>query len=292
MCAIRLKRASYLLILIILIVTNNLFAQTSNDLFSINNRVSFGNYLFCDRDYIRAIDEFNAVLKKEWNDSLQFKIATSYYRMGMFDKSIFEFQKINSDANLIMLANFESIRSFYMIGDYNNLRDKISNYFAVMGESHKLSKLYNYSLLMDDSELPEKSKYVIHFNNDEKEKISNYYDWKTNPPYKSPTKGALMSVFIPGLGKAYAGEVGDGITAFLLTGLFTYLAVDKFQNDNTTSGWIFASIATFFYAGNIYGSATAVQNYNAGIKFNFDNEVKLYLNEKDQFIPTPKHLCN
>ena len=101
-----------------------------------------------------------------------------------------------------------------------------------------------------------------------------------------------MSALIPGLGKIYADEVGDGITAFLLTGLFTYLAVDKFQNDHTASGWLYASIAAFFYSGNIYGSATAVQNYNAGIKFNFDNEVKLYLNKKDQFIPTPKHLCD
>jgi len=292
MNTIRLKSISYLFMLFSLMIINNLFAQKRDALLSNNNRISFGNYLFCDRDYIRAIDEFNAVLEKEWNDSLQFKIATSYYRMDMFDKSISEFQKINTDVNLIKLASFESIRSFYMIGDYNILRDKISNYFIVKGESQKLSKLYNYSLLMDDSELPEKSKYLIHFNSQERDKISDFYSWKSDPPYKSTTKGALMSAVIPGLGKAYAGEVGDGITAFLLTGLFTYLAVDKFQNDHTTSGWFFASVAAFFYAGNIYGSATAVQNYNAGVKFNFDNEVKLYLNEKNQFIPTPKHLCD
>ena len=106
-----------------LMIINTLFAQKRDDLLSISNRISFGNYLFCDRDYIRAIDEFRAVLDKEWNDSLQFKIATSYYRMGMFDKSISEFQKINTDFNLISLATLESIRSFYMIGDYNILRD-------------------------------------------------------------------------------------------------------------------------------------------------------------------------
>ena len=292
MSASRLKRALYLLILFCFVATNNLFAQTLDDLFSTNNRIAFGNYLFCDRDYLRAIDEFNSVLIIDWNDSLQFKVATSYYRMDMFDKSIIEFQKIKTDVKLIKLANLESIRSIYMIGDYNNLRDEINNYFIVMGESQKLSKLYNYSLLMDYSELPEKSIYLSHFNSEEGEKISEYYSWKSDPPYKSPTKAALMSALIPGLGKIYADEVGDGITSLLLTGLFTYLAVDKFQNDQTASGLLYASIAAFFYSGNIYGSATAVQNYNAGIKFNFDNEVKLYLNEKDQFIPTPKHLCD
>lgn len=286
-----LKRASYLLALFGLIIVNNLFAQERSNLLSPKNRIAFGNYLFCDRDYLRAIDEFKSVLKNEWNDSLQFKVATSYYRMGMFNKSIFEFQKIIADVELIKLAKFESIRSLYRVGDYGNLRDEINNYFIVMGESQKLSKLYNYSLLMDYSELPEKSIFLSHFNAEEKNKISEYYNWKYNPPYKSPAKAALMSALIPGFGKIYADEVGDGITAFLLTGLFTYLAVDKFQNNHTSSGWLYASIAAFFYSGNIYGSATAVQNYNAGIKFSFDNKVKFYLNEKDQFIPTPKHLC-
>ena len=100
-----------------------------------------------------------------------------------------------------------------------------------------------------------------------------------------------MSAIIPGLGKVYADEIGDGITGFLFTGLFTYLAVDKFQKDQTTSGWLFTALAAFFYGGNIYGSATAVQNYNASIKFNFDNEVNFYLNKRDHFLPKPKYLC-
>ncbi len=292
MITIGLKRTSCLLVLFALVEINNLSAQVSSDLLSYKNRMAFGNYLFCEGDYLRAVDEFKSVLASEWNDSLQFKVATSYYRMGLFDKSILEFQRIETDVELNRLAKLESIRSVYQIGDYNKLREKISNYFIVMGESHKLSKLYNYSLLMDSSPLPAKSIYLSHFSSEEKKKVSEYYDWKINPPYKSPTKAAVMSAIVPGLGKIYANEVGDGITAFLLTGLFTYLAVDKFQNNKTGSGWLYASIAAFFYSGNIYGSATAVQNYNAGIKFNFDNKVKFYLNEKKQFIPPPKYLCD
>lgn len=292
MIATALKRAAYLIASFTLFGINNLCAQKQNDLFSTNSRTAFGNYLFCNRDYLRAIDEFKSVLANEWNDSLQFKVATSYYRMGLFDKSLFEFQRIITDVDLIKLAQFESIRSYYQIGDYNNLRNEIYSYYILMGESHKLSKLYQYSLLLDNSHLPEKSIYLSNFSSNDENKISEYYDWKINPPYKSPTKAALMSALIPGLGKIYANKIGDGITAFLLTGLFTYLAVDKFQNNHSSSGWLYASIAALFYTGNIYGSAAAVQNYNAGIKFNFDNEVKFYLNERDQFIPTPKHLCD
>lgn len=292
MIAIGLKRISYLFILFSLTIVNNIFAQDSDKLLSNKNRIAFGNHLFCEKDYLRAIDEFQSVLKTEWSDSLQFKVANSYYRMGMFDKSAFEFNKIITDVNFTNLAQLEKIRSFYQLGNYNKLRDEIKNYYLVMGESQKLSKLYHYSLLMDYSELPEKSSYLSHFNTNEKKKISEFYNWESNPPYKSPTMAAIMSAIIPGSGKVYAEEIGDGITAFLLTGLFTYLAVDKFQNNHTACGWLYASIATFFYAGNVYGSAAAVQNYNAGIKFNFDSEVKLFINERNQFLPTPKHLCN
>ena len=292
MITIGLKRISYLLILFNFILANTHFAQDSNNLLSNKNRIAFGNYLFYEHDYLRAIDEFNSVLKMEWSDSLQFKVATSYYRMSMFDKSVLEFNKIITDVGLARSAQLERIRSFYQLGNYNKLRDKIKSYYLVMGESQKLSKLYNYSLLMDYSALPEKSIYLAPFNTEEKNKIAQFYNWESNPPYKSPTMAALMSAIIPGSGKVYANEIGDGITAFLLTGLFTYLAVDKFQNNHTASGWLYASIATFFYAGNVYGSATAVQNYNAGIKFNFDSEVKIFINERKQFLPTPKHLCN
>lgn len=292
MRATELKKISFLFVIIILIGTSRQIAQEQNDLLSFNNRVSFGNYLLCERDYLRAIQEFQAVLVKEDNDSLQFKVATSYYRMGMFDQSISEFKKVATDEDLVDLANMGRIRSYYQIGNYNKLRDEINNYYVLMGESQKLSKLYNYSLLLDYSQLPEKSIYLSQFSEEEKYKISEFYNWKSSPPYKSPTKAALMSALIPGLGKIYADEVGDGITAFLLTSLFTYLAVDKFQNNHNASGWLYASIAAVFYSGNIYGSATAVQNYNAGIKFNFDREVKFYLNGKNQFIPTPKHLCD
>ena len=58
----------------------------------------------------------------------------------------------------------------------------------------------------------------------------------------------------------------------LFTGVFTFLAVNNFRNDHPTRGWIFSGLAAYFYAGNIYGSAAAAQNYNAAVKFTFDTE--------------------
>ncbi len=287
------KLTAYLFLLISIFAVTNSSAQKNNSLLSLQNRKAFGNYLFCDKDYLRAINEFNSVLKIQWNDSLQFKIATSYYQMNNFDRAYIEFQKIPLNSSIYEQSKFEKFRALFKSGKYLFLCGKIEKDMTnTSSNSLELLRLRNSTLLLENNLLPSKNDFISVFGKDDKNKVSNFYSWKLNPPYKSPTKAAIMSAIIPGSGKIYANEVGDGITAFLLTGLFTYLAVDKFQNNQNSSAWLYTSIAAFFYAGNVYGSATAVQNYNAGIKFNFESEVKLFINERNQFLPTPKYLCN
>lgn len=283
----------YFLALLLLLIQNAISAQSLNsNIFSTNNRKIFGDYLFCEKDYLRAIDEYNEVLKHSWSDTLQYKIGLSYFYMGRYFTAEKSFAKLFQSNSLSDEAKLEYYRAIFYLGDYpifrNQLEDKgrfPTNY--TIG----LDRLKAYSYFMDDSQLPAETEIISKFDNSDVKWISEFYSWKKDPPFKSPTKAAIMSAIIPGLGKVYAGEIGDGITAFLFTGLFTYLAVDRFQKDQTTSAWLFTALAAFFYGGNIYGSATAVQNYNASIKFNFDSEVKFYLNKRNHFLPKPKHLC-
>ena len=263
-------------------------AQNENVFFSVNNRLRFGNYLFNDHDYLRAINEYKAVLKSSWNDTLQFKIGLANYKMGKYRLAIGEFGKVKKKSKLKSQAELEKIRSFYKLGNYRLLRNKISEIMDASSQKINLLRLNNISFLLDKSPLSDKKTITENFENNDRSKIETYYNFKINPPYKSETKAGVLSAIIPGLGKVYADETGDGITAFLLTGIFTYLSVNKFQNNHIASGWLYASIAAFFYAGNIYGSVAAVQNYNAGIRFNFENEVKIFINKRNQFLPVPR----
>lgn len=283
-----------LVVIISFLLYSPLFAQiTSNNLFSNKNRLAFGNHLFFEKDYLRAIHEFSEILNNRWSDTLQFKIALAYSRMDQFDNANLEFQKINPNSPIYKECAFEKFRLLFKSEKYSELQNKIKKFeLSKETKSIELLRLFNSSLLLNSSELPSKNSFIFSFEEIDRNKIFEYYNFKTNPPYKSPTKAAIMSAIIPGLGKIYANEVVDGISAFLLTGLFTYLAVDKFDKQQHTSAWLYTALAAFFYSGNIYGSAAAVQNYNAGIKFNFENEVKLFINERNQFLPTPKFLCD
>ena len=271
-----------------------IYAQTNyNDLFSPVNRKAYGDYLFCEQDYLRAIEEYEEVLNQVKNDTLQYRIGLSHFYLGNHNLAQSCFEKLFNYSSFSDDAKLEYLRSAFYNNDYRVFREIVNEKkLELQKYSNNVKRLSTFSHLMDDSTIPDETKFLSSFDLVDQESVRQFYIWKENPPYKSPTKGAIMSAIVPGLGKVYANEIGDGITGFLLTGLFTYLAIDKFQKNQTTSAWLFTAAAAFFYGGNIYGSATAVQNYNASIKFNFDNEVKLYLNEKNNFLPPPKYLCD
>ncbi|MBU0475829.1 MAG: hypothetical protein KKF62_16910 [Bacteroidetes bacterium] len=279
-------------ILFSIVAISQLLAQTEkSNIFSDKNRLAFGNYLFCEHDYLRAVDEFSAVLKNSWNDTLQFKIAESYARMQQFNQAYTEFQKLEEKSALNTQGEYEKLRMLFKSENYSRLQKEVEKSKLISSNNYfHLLRLMNSSMLLSNAQLPPKSSFLYLYEEDDKSKIAEFYNWKQNPPYKSPTKAAIMSI-IPGLGKIYANEIGDGITSFILTGLFTYLAVNKFEKQQQSSAWLYTAFAAFFYSGNIYGSVAAVQNYNAGIKFNFDNEIKVFINERNQFLPTPKFLC-
>jgi tetratricopeptide (TPR) repeat protein len=85
-------------------------------------------------------------------------------------------------------------------------------------------------------------------------------------PQKSELLAGILAAILPGSGYVYAGHYGDGLTAFLLNGLFIAGTVTAVQ-----SGWYAASglsggIGLPFYIGNIYGSMNAAKKYNNGIR--------------------------
>jgi TM2 domain-containing membrane protein YozV len=268
--------------LLILLLAQNLSYGQNSDLFSPNNRLIFGNYLFEEQDYLRAIDEYRSYLVVYPNDTLNFKIGFAQSQMGNFSDSKNYFEELISKSIFIDESEFELLKINYLQENFSDLRSK--NYSSSKFRSEIL-KLQHYSYLSDEIDLPDSNLLFSIYNDEELLYIRTFYNRKLNPGYKSETFAAILSAVIPGAGKIYAGETGDGITALILTGLFGFLAYDNFQADHKTRAWIFTGLTAFFYAGNIYGSAAAAQIYNAGIKLNLENEIQVFINQKKYFTP-------
>lgn len=249
------------------------------DLYSPGNRRLFADYLYCQKDYLRAADEFKEILRLSDVDTLHFKIGLSYLKSGSFDSATIYFENIKVKTSLYDISQLEYYKSQFMLNHFDMVELGSSLYTPI----NKLSK---FSLLLGNTEqFQDKNKFLLPFEGIERETVSGFYDRKLDPPYKNELTAGILAALIPGAGKIYTKNYSDGIFAFLVTGLMSYISYTDFKAHHEFRGWLFAGLGTFFYGGNIYGSIASVQIYNAGIKFKLNSDIKLYLEENNYFVP-------
>ena len=273
----------------LLFLVNLITAQSidkTEGLFSPQNRLKFGNYLFDEKDYLRSVYEFREYLKSENNDTIRFRMAFAFSEIGRLTEAGDNFKGLFFSSLLSEEAKLEYFKIKFFEGNTDVFRDLVqTSPFVPQTYQKDISRLNQLSYLIEGNSLPDSSEIENLFSDNEKIELLKFYLRKKNPGYKSPTTASVLSAIVPGLGKIYADEIGDGVTAFVFTGLLTFLAYDNFKAEHNFRAWIFTGLASWFYAGNIYGSAAAAQNYNAGIRFNFNNDLKIYLDSKNYFLP-------
>lgn len=242
----------------------------------------FADFLFCEKDYLRAIDEYNKYLNITANDTVQFKIALAYSKMNEFNQAFTNLAKIKRTSVFYKDGMNEKLKLLFI---QNN--DSAFYQFAgkIVTTDKKFQKLYNIYRLLSEVNFKNNENFLFPFDDEEKISLEKFYDQKLNPPYKSEFLAGILSALIPGSGKIYTEEYGDGITAFVLTGLFTYLAYTNFDHKHYTRAWIFTAVSAGFYTGNVYGSVASAQIFNAKVNFDFENGLKLFLQDKNYFTP-------
>jgi TM2 domain-containing membrane protein YozV len=257
--------------------------STSFDFHSPQNIKLFADHLFCEGDFLRAVEEYTSVQNIFCNDTINLKIMLGYSNLGLFKLSNEVFKSISNksvfypDGYLISMKNELRIKS-------KPLKYPISSSFNLL-QQESFYRLVSVSTLYGEKSVVTKKDFLSVFAAEDQDAVSHLYNYKFDPPYKSPTLAGIFSTVIPGSGKMYVGEWGDGITSLLVTGLFAFLAYDNFQADHTARAWLFTGVGAFFYAGNIYGSIAAAQIFNAKIDFEFSNGLKVFLEIKNYFLP-------
>jgi TM2 domain-containing membrane protein YozV len=257
--------------------------STSFDFHTPENIKKFADYLFCEGDYLRAIEQYELVNEKLDNDTIKFKVMLGYSELGFFSESNEIFRGFNDKSFFYPDAYFLSFKN-RLISEPGLINAPGINSFNSF-QMKSFSKLTNISMLYEYKINISKENFISPFDAEELNSVSRFYDYKVDPPYKSPALAGILSAIIPGSGKMYVGEWGDGITAFVVTSLFAFLAYDNFQADHTTRAWIFTGLGAFFYAGNIYGSIASAQIFNARIDFEFNNGLDLFLKQQNYFLP-------
>ena len=270
-----------LLVIIILIATTASPQSTYFDYHSPKSIKKFADNLFCEGDYIRAVEEYSTVKNIFHSDTINLKIMLSYSNLNLHNQ-VFEsyineiFFEYENDAQKLYLKNSFLVDSSVFHANLSNnlfpfdMDQAVANYFL------KLRSVY---FIETRSKEIKKEELLKPFDVLQRREVEPFIDLSVNPEYKSPALAGILSAVIPGSGKMYVGEWGDGITSLLLTGLFAFLAYENFKADHSTKAWIFTGLGAFFYAGNIYGSVAAAQIFNARIDFEFGNGLNLFLEQ-------------
>ncbi len=280
------KKLLFLFIPIILFLNTNIYPQ---NLLTPENRLKFGNNLFAERDYLRAINEFTEYLKANDNDTVRYKIALSYFEMKKFTQAADNYKSLLSSFTLQDDAKFGIIKSNFFSGDFDFVRkSSLSSPYYSDKYENDIYRLINITCLLDSTMHIDQSKFISVFPAEAQPKLLELIKMKTNPEYKDPATATWLSVLLPGLGKVYVKEYTDGIIAFASTALSVIFAIDSFNAGSNFKGWLFTGLGAFFYGGSIYGSAAATQIYNAGLRFNFGSELNLFLNKQNFFLPKEK----
>ena len=103
---------------------------------------------------------------------------------------------------------------------------------------------------------------------------------KTRPlKEKKPILAAFFSALLPGGGKVYTKNIGDGLFSLFYTGLASFITYSEIQSDKTNSSklLVFGALSITFYLGNVYGSYISAHLYNKKMGDELLVKVKQYL---------------
>jgi hypothetical protein len=193
----------------------------NNSYHSPENIKLFADYLFCHTDFLRAIEEYKRLENYNASDTLIFKIAYSYLQIKEHKTANKYFDMIERSSPLKSLAvNYNSL-SFYLIKDFSSLT---SNYQLNSDlDVTDTKKLLLVSSILNENIFPSNEQILI-FDNSDRLFLNDLINKKKYPDYKSATIAGILSI-IPGAGKVYTTNYTDGLTSFLLTGLFTFFSL-------------------------------------------------------------------
>jgi len=267
-----------------------ILAQTnSNFIITAKNNFGFAKNLYDEGDYLRAANEFERCLFYSKNlelgtsDSILFWIGKSFRNDGKYKESNSFLRKISPintdfylDTKLLISLNYFNLEkndSSLVFLDYNPKR--LPNY-ANQYKYNQL-KLANYLIL---KQFDQANRCLSDISESYSPIFKKLLLKSRNSKRKSPVLAGTLSALVPGSGKIYTNRFWDGLYSFLIIGVTSWRAYEGYKSKGFESVdfWVFGSMVSYFYLGNIYGSAISAKIYNQKIDNEIKNSIGVFIN--------------
>jgi TM2 domain-containing membrane protein YozV len=259
-----------------LLVLTTGFSQ-AQDIYTVNKSKEFASYLFKSGQYELSASEYERLLfLDKSNDSLKLALVNSYFNNGELERAVNRAESLYPVAGQFTNPMADLYLQMLIIGKQFDKFDEKYDKLPIVEQKKSLYELHREVMAGNWSEVETKIPQV---GRAEHPSVSNLKVLSTKAnafKHKKAWVAVIMSAILPGSGKFYTGDFKDGIFSFLVVGGTAFQAYRGFNQSgvSSTSGWIFASIATGFYAGNIYGSAKSAQVYNQNFWFEIEKDAE------------------
>lgn len=249
----------------------------NTDYYSPENILRFADYLYQEGDYLRAVGEYQRYmfLSPQEADSVLYKIGLCYRLAGDTEKAINCFRKIiaeHPESQHCFDASYQIAYSYFISGRYQESSQYLDQILKGISDPDRRGKLqilaaFNYLHQRRWREAEYMLKPLELRDEDLSRTASDLMTGAKNGlnlPRRNPAIAALLSAIVPGTGRMYCKQYGDGFYSLILIGVTGLLAWNGFQENGVRSirGWFFGSMSGVFYAGNVYGSSIAARIYN------------------------------
>ena len=200
-------------------------------------------------------------------DSVNYYIGWSYFNLKILDSCYFFLSRIGSGPFYLKSAFYSAFSLAYQkkiteSGNYLNTIDLHND--SLLGKVRNL-QFAGIALLERDFTGYEKCAKNFTYNyyalSAEEKNFSDYSDRIKKIKRRSPVVAGLMSAVVPGAGKFYAGNKGQAMAAFITTAILGLSTAEIYykQGYKNPNFYVFGSIFTIFYVGNIWGSSLSVK---------------------------------
>jgi hypothetical protein len=239
-----------------------LSSANGQNLFDAAHSRQFASFLFNTRQFDQAAIEYERILFYDQDDSIKFELLRSYRLAG---QKTFALQRLHElyvpsstmsppiqiEAQKILRENDQKIHS----GEYTFAKSEFLS-MSLAFETFNQQKWKRKPA----------SLYSIPENTQNAAALAFYQQLNqfSEEQWKNPWIAGGLSAIIPGAGRVYAGDWKNALVSVMFVGINSYQSIRGFRKNGiqSSSGWIFGTIAAGFYIGNIYGSAWTAKRKN------------------------------
>jgi tetratricopeptide (TPR) repeat protein len=267
---------------------------------SIDKMISFADSLYLQKDYYRAITEYERVIffypQHPLARTAQVQIAESYFKGEKYDQAINLFKKLadeHQSDDLGPMALFRLGEVYFQKSDYEKAKSVFTQF---LDKYPKDGRVDNARLKIGWSSLNEGdwSSAVQEFQtvpaesplHGQAEGLAEETKHFPDIHKKSPVLAGVLSGVLPGAGQLYIDKPRDSIISFLLNGSFIWASAESFRHHNNVVGGVLLFFEAGWYAGNIYNAVNGAKKYNLRAEDSFFDQLhkqyslSYYLDEK------------